>query len=232
MTALSIIPNYDKKRLKLVGTVAAGEHVDVTVVGGMEWVSPDEESQTLRLRVLAGGRTVAEFPHWTSENYDDWPDGVTEPDGWDTTSEDPTCELVLNTVQAEKILRLGGETLWVLDDAANHTLYGVGEFHVEAWPKNRPNDVPYNLDGYLDFVEDAKAAIQAAQSAISDFFITIPPLAFRLFYVEHYFCDGRCSGGAYLSTRARNVSIRKLTSTGGAQLAPPRPEPRIVSPEA
>ena len=67
MTTLTITPNHGKKRLKLAGTVAAGEHVAVTVVGGGEWVKPDgnSDSQTLRLRVLADGCTVAMFPYWT-----------------------------------------------------------------------------------------------------------------------------------------------------------------------
>ncbi len=165
MTTLAIIPDYENKRLEFSGTVAAGEHVAVSIVGGSEWAGT---GSALRLRVLFGGKMVAVFPYWTDENEDDWPDEVVSADAWDTTGDDPTCTLVLNTIQAEKMLRRGGECLWILDDTENHTLYGMGLCHVEPWPKNLPSDVPYNLDGYPDFVKDAKQAILGAQAAISE----------------------------------------------------------------
>ena len=165
MTTLAIIPDYENKRLEFSGTVAAGEHVAVSIVGGSEWAGT---GSALRLRVLFGGKMVAVFPYWTDENEDDWPDEVVSADAWDTTGDDPTCTLVLNTIQAEKMLRRGGECLWILDDTENHTLYGMGLCHVEPWPKNLPSDVPYNLDGYPDFVKDAKQAILDAQAAISE----------------------------------------------------------------
>ncbi len=169
MTALTIIPDYGKKRLKLVGTVAAGEHVSVRVIGGAEWIQPgeDAEGQTLRLRVLFGGHTVAMFPRPEQPDAD-----PSEPtDEWSEDPEDPSdaaCELNLNSIPAEKLLRCGGECLCILDDPVNHTMYGAGEFRVEPWPKMRPADEPYSLDDYPDFVQEAKDAIAAAQTAIEE----------------------------------------------------------------
>ena len=176
MTALAIIPNYDRKRLRIVGTVAAGEHVAVTVVGGGEWVKPDEnsDSQTLRLRVLFGGHTVAVFPYWTEAR--DIDGETVAADAWSRTSdgevsaegEDATCELVLNTIPAEKMLRCGGNCLWILDDPTNHVMYGAGEFEVMPWPKYRPHDLPYRLDDYPDFVNEAKEAIAGFGARLDD----------------------------------------------------------------
>lgn len=156
MTALVIIPNYDKKRLKLVGKVAAGEHVAVTVVGGADWIG---EGKFLRLRAIFGNKTVAKFPYWTEENEDDWPESVTEADAWTEDGDDATCEFVLNTVPAEKMLRFGGTCLLILDDIETHTLYGASEMSVEPWPKHCGSDTPYSLDEYPDFVKEAKIAI-------------------------------------------------------------------------
>ena len=159
MTTLTIIPNYEKKRLKLVGTVAAGEHVAVTIVGGGEWA----QSGTLRLRALFGGKTVAVFPYYTEQRE---VDGQTvEADSW-SGDEDATCELNLNMISAEKMLRFGGECLWVLDDPANHTLYGTGEFYVGKWPKHRPVDVPYDLDSYPDAVRELSSNVESLSTQL------------------------------------------------------------------
>lgn len=159
MTTLAITPNYDKKRLKFSGTVAAGEHVAVTVSGGADWIKPNQssEGQTLRLRVIFGDKTVAVFPLWTAENEDDWPDGVVSADEWETAGSgnaDAVCELNLNSIPAEKYLKFGGNCLWVLDDTENHTLYGMGEFEVGPWPKRAGIDEPIDLDGYPQLVKD------------------------------------------------------------------------------
>lgn len=163
MTQLAILPNYDKKRLKCYGTVAAGEHVNVTITGGTEWVAPGGEAQTLRLRLLFGPHTVGVFPFVTEEMHEEDSETFPTVDEWDTDGEDPTCDLNLNTIQAAKFLKFGGTCLFVLDDPTNDILYATGECEVLSWPKRRGADLPYDLDGYPDFVADAKAAI--AQSA-------------------------------------------------------------------
>lgn len=166
MTELAITPNYEKKRLKLAGTVAAGEHVAVTIVGGGAWIGT---GKALRLRVICGACTVAKFPLWTEDNAEDWPEDVTSADAWDSANEgaDATCVLNLNTVPAAKLLRFGGMCLWVLDDAENHTLYGSGEYIVEPWPKERGEDEPYYLDEYPDIVAELGERIDAAEKSIS-----------------------------------------------------------------
>lgn len=167
MTELAITPNYEKKRLELAGTVAAGEHVAVTIVGGGAWIGT---GKALRLRVICCARTVAKFPLWTEDNAEDWPEDVTSADAWDSANEgaDATCVLNLNTVPAAKLLRFGGMCLWVLDDAENHTLYGSGEYIVEPWPKERGEDEPYYLDEYPDIVAELGERIDAAEKSISD----------------------------------------------------------------
>ena len=167
MTELAITPNYEKKRLELAGTVAAGEHVAVTIVGGGAWIGT---GKALRLRVICGARTVAKFPLWTEDNAEDWPEDVTSADAWDSANEgaDATCVLNLNTVPAAKLLRFGGMCLWVLDDAENHTLYGSGEYIVEPWPKERGEDEPYYLDEYPDIVAELGERIDAVEESISD----------------------------------------------------------------
>ena len=166
MTELAITPNYEKKRLKLAGTVAVGEHVAVTIVGGGAWIGT---GKALRLRVICGARTVAKFPLWTEDNAEDWPEDVTSADAWDSANEgaDATCVLNLNTVPAAKLLRFGGMCLWVLDDAENHTLYGSGEYIAEPWPKERGEDEPYYLDEYPDIVAELGKRIDAAEESIS-----------------------------------------------------------------
>ena len=167
MTELAITPNYEKKRLELAGTVAAGEHVAVTIVGGGAWIGT---GKALKLRVICGARTVAKFPLWTEDNAEDWPEDVTSADAWDSANEgaDATCVLNLNTVPAAKLLRFGGMCLWVLDDAENHTLYGSGEYIVEPWPKERGEDEPYYLDEYPDIVAELGERIDAVEKSISD----------------------------------------------------------------
>ena len=155
MTELTITPDYGRKRLKFAGTVAAGEHVAVTVAGAAEWASA--EGAKLRLRVLFGKALV----------------GIVGGDAeaqnpWRTHGDDPAiaegaarCELNLNTIPAEKMLKCGGNCFWILDDATNHTLYGAGEWDVRAWPKRRGVDEPFDLDGYPQLVEDIEELKEA-----------------------------------------------------------------------
>ena len=155
MTELTITPDYGRERLKFAGTVAAGEHVAVTVAGAAEWASA--EGAKLRLRVLFGKALV----------------GIVGGDAeaqnpWRTHGDDPAiaegaarCELNLNTIPAEKMLKCGGNCFWILDDATNHSLYGAGEWDVRAWPKRRGVDEPFDLDGYPQLVEDIEELKEA-----------------------------------------------------------------------
>jgi len=157
MTTLAIMATYEKKRLKCYGTVAAGEHVAVTVTDGAQWIG---EGKALRLRVLFGPDTVGVFP-------------LADGDAWRATgtqNADAYCELNLNTLQAEKYLKHGGTCLWILDDVENHTLYATGEFDVLPWPKRRGIDEPIDLDGYpllLDEIKDLKEAFEEYQRTVA-----------------------------------------------------------------
>ena len=156
MTTLTILANYEKKRLKAYGTVAAGEHVEVKVAGGKEWA--DEDGKALRLRVLFGPNLIGRFPIEAREDVITEVSGneTASTGGWETTGEDAVCELNLNTIPAAKHLRFGGTCLFILDDAENHTLYAMGEVEVMPWPKERGEDEPYNLDAYPDELAELK----------------------------------------------------------------------------
>lgn len=170
MTTLAIMATYEKKRLKCYGTVAAGEHVAVTVTDGAQWIG---EGTALRLRVLFGPDTVGVFP---------FADG----DAWTATgtqNADAYCELNLNTLQAEKYLKHGGTCLWILDDVENHTLYATGEFDVLPWPKRRGIDEPIDLDGYpllLDEIKDLKEAFEEYQRTVAQMLATKQDTIFDL----------------------------------------------------
>ena len=168
MTSLTILPNTDKKTLKLTGKVAAGEHVAVSVSGGADWIGV---GKALRLRVLFGMKQVAMFPLVTEEDAAADTSGETVADAWAAGGEgaaDATCTLNLFTIPAEKYLKFGGNCLWVLDDIENNTLYGTGEMEVLPWPKRRGSDVPYALDEYPDIVAELGERIDAAEVSISD----------------------------------------------------------------
>jgi hypothetical protein len=170
MTTLAIMATYEKKRLKCYGTVAAGEHVAVTITDGAQWIG---EGKALRLRVLFGPDTVGVFP---------FADG----DAWTATgtqNADAACELNLNTLQAEKYLKHGGTCLWILDDVENHTLYATGEFDVLPWPKRRGIDEPIDLDGYpllLDEIKDLKEAFEEYQRTVAQMLATKQDTIFDL----------------------------------------------------
>ena len=102
MTSLTILPNTDKKTLKLTGKVAAGEHVAVSVSGGADLIGV---GKALRLRVLFGMKQVAMFPLVTEEDAAADTSGETVADAWAAGGEgdaDATCTLNLFTIPAEK----------------------------------------------------------------------------------------------------------------------------------
>ena len=63
MTELTITPKVSDKTARFKGTIAAGEHVAVTIKGGAGWLDDDEGANlTLRLIDLVTKRTLAVFP--------------------------------------------------------------------------------------------------------------------------------------------------------------------------
>ena len=167
MTSLTILPNAEKKTLKFTGRIAVGEHVAVYVSGGADWIG---EGKALRLRVLFCAKQVAMFPLVTAEDAAGDESGEIVADAWDAGGEggaDAICTLNLNTIPAEKYLKFGGNCLFILDDATNHTLYGMGELEVLPWPQREGADVPYNLDEYPDIVADLQDAWTAYQATVN-----------------------------------------------------------------
>ena len=143
MTTLLITPNPDRKTAKFKGTIAAGEHVAVTIKDGAEW---DEEGLTLRVIDFTTMRTLAVFPR-PAEVLEDGE----EPDAWETTqSGDLTCTLNLNTVRMVNAARhmIHVPVLFVLgnSDEDSRTLYLRDRYEVELWPERIGDDVPYDLD--------------------------------------------------------------------------------------
>lgn len=154
MSELVITPNFEKKSARFKGTVAAGEHASVRIVGAGTLTRT-----TLRLRAVLLNDTLAVFPLVTT--------GAT-PDAWAVDGDDLTCTINLNTAQMQKQLRrvFEKEMLFVLDDTTNHTLYFSDLCIVRGWPQEEGCDTPVDLDGYSDFVADTKSRLTAAEIAI------------------------------------------------------------------
>lgn len=149
MTELRITPNEASKKLAIEGRIAAGEHIQLTLVG---YASKATDSE-LRLRVLFGDKTVAMFP-------------LLETDSWTIEGDNATCVLNLNTDRAAKLLKFGGECMWVLDDTSLHTLYGMKEHYVGAWPREVGTDIPYNLDSFKDKIEELEKEISSFENGL------------------------------------------------------------------
>ena len=156
MTTLTIIPSHGSKMARFAGSVAAGELVQVTIVGAADWISPDGESQTLRLRVVAmsSGATLAEFRRG-------------ETAAWTATGGNAVCTLNLNTVEMLSAVPKHARRpfLFVLDDAESHTLYFKSAYPVSHWPQRTGEDAPVDLGGYRDFVEECKEAMRGAEGS-------------------------------------------------------------------
>lgn len=149
MTVLSIVPDVAKKRARLAGTFAAGEHVAVTLSGMAAY-----NTSALKLRVMSGGKTLAMFP-------------LEDGDEWAVSGEDLSCELNLNTQQMMKRCRAPEQdVLFVLEDASNCTLYFVEEHTVRGWPPGRGDEELVDLDGYVERVCEMAATLG---TLVSDF---------------------------------------------------------------
>ena len=152
MSELVITPNFTRKTARFHGTVAAGEHADVRIVG-----AASVASETLRLRVVFFKKTLAVFPIVS---------GGSEAFTVDDT--DLTCTINLNTVQAQKAFRRTPEmeVLVVLDDPVQHQLHFASTCLMRGWPQEA-DDNPVDLDGYSDFVADTNSAIAALQAGVA-----------------------------------------------------------------
>lgn len=155
MTELTITPKVSDKTARFKGTVAAGEHVAVTIKGGAEWLGEDDGALTLRVLDLVTGRTLAVFPRPQETMEED-----ETPDAWSEATEDANdlyCELNLNTTRmvaaARHMLRV--PVLFVLGDTDDpRTLYFRDRYEIEYWPERIGDTTPYDLDKWPKRIDD------------------------------------------------------------------------------
>lgn len=207
MTTLLITPKVETKTAKFKGTIAAGEHVAVTIKDGAEW---SDEGLMLRVIDLTTQRTLAVFPR----PEETLADGE-EPDSWDTNAGDLTCTLNLNTTRmvaaARHMLRV--PVMFVLGNSSEdeRTLYFRDCYEVELWPERIGDDTPYDLDkwpkqidDWMEQMEDWGRQMQAFNTALS---------------IE---AEARESGDAPLSGQTINTNttnaMRQAIKTIGAAL--------------
>ena len=169
MTQLTITPKVSDKTARFKGTIAAGEHVAVTIKGGAEWLGEDDGANlTLRVIDETTRRTVAVFPR-PAETLDDGE----EDDAWDSTQDgDLTCTLNLNTVQAVNAARhmLRVPVLFVLGDTDNpRTLYFRDRHEIEYWPERIGDTTPYDLSKWPKQIDDWTELVTEWQGQMSSF---------------------------------------------------------------
>ncbi|MBR0067962.1 MAG: hypothetical protein IJQ00_10220, partial [Kiritimatiellae bacterium] len=150
MTTLLITPKVENKTARFKGTVAAGEHVAVTIKGGADWSA---EGLTLRVIDLTTHRTLAVFPR----PEETLAEGET-PDAWDTNAGDLTCTLNLNTTRmvaaARHMIRV--PVMFVLGNSSEdeRTLYFRDCYDVELWPERIGDTAPYDLDKWPKQIDE------------------------------------------------------------------------------
>ena len=208
MTTLLITPNPDRKTARFKGTIAAGEHVSVTVKDGAEW---NEEGLTLRVIDFTTMRTLAVFPR-PAEVLEDGE----EPDAWGTTqSGDLTCTLNLNTVRMVNAARhmIHVPVLFVLgnSDEDSRTLYFRDRYEVELWPERIGDDVPYDLDKWPKQIDEWTDQMDEWARQMQTFGEALTAEA-----------EARASGDAPLSGQVINTNttnaLRQAVKTIGAAL--------------
>ena len=169
MTQLTITPRVSDKTARFKGTIAAGEHVAVTIKGGAAWMGEDSgENLTLRVLDIVTRRTLAVFPRPPEM----MPDGAT-PDAWSASEEDENdlyCELDLNTnrmvAAARHMLRV--PVVFVLGDTDDpRTLYFCDRYEVEYWPERIGDTAPYNLDEWPRQIDEWTALVAEWQTVLT-----------------------------------------------------------------
>lgn len=164
MTSLQITPKWKDKSARFRGTIAAGEHVAVTIANDDGAGNPFITStENLRLRVVGpDGRTLAVFPEPV-------PEGET-PEAWDTDTTPLSCTLNLNTVQMLRAVPPAANVplLFVLDDFEAKTLFFKDVCEVTHWPRRVGEEEPVDLDGYQDFVEETKQELAGFESRLAN----------------------------------------------------------------
>ena len=207
MTTLLITSNPERKSAKFKGTIAAGEHVAVTIKDGAEW---NDEGLTLRVIDFTTMRTLAVFPR-PAEVLEDGE----EPDEWGTTqSGDLTCTLNLNTLRMVNAARhmIHVPVLFVLGNSTDtRTLYFRDQYEVELWPERIGDDVPYDLDKWPKQIDEWTEQMEAWANQMQAFNSALSAEA-----------EARASGDTPLSGQVINTNtpnaLRQAVKTIGAAL--------------
>ena len=175
MTTLTITPNWKNKTARFKGTIAAGEHVAVSIANDDSFIG---DTTNLRLRVvnLANGKTLAQFPMPDADGEDGeeevLPSSETPAEGEVDWASDLTplyCILNLNTDRMLMAVPPGAnvQLLFVLDDYDGKTLYFKDMCEVTHWPRRVGEEEPTNLDDYKDLIEDFRERIDAAETTVA-----------------------------------------------------------------
>ena len=235
MTELTITPKIADKTARFKGTVAAGEHVAVTIKGGSAWLGDDNgEHLSLRVLDLVTGRTLAVFPR-PPETLADGDD----PDEWSTSAEDPNdlfCNLNLNTDRmvnaARHMLRV--PVLFVMgakDDenpAATRTLYFRDRHEVEFWPERVGDDTPYDLDRWpkqidewTDLIAEFETRIDTAEDSIRDAVDEADGIVSHVDDAKIAAQNSATAAGDSASAAQTSAATAKNWATGGGETGDP-----------
>ena len=165
---MQIIPKWKDKTARFKGTVAAGEHVAVSIANDDGYIT---DTTNLRLRVVnpANGKTLAQFPMPEVLPTVALDDETSETDEMWAGTTTLTCELNLNTDRMLMAVPPAANVplLFVLDaykgatdeDDGEFTLYFKDFCEVTHWPRRRGEDEPTKLDDYRDLIEDFREDI-------------------------------------------------------------------------
>lgn len=160
MTSLTITPNAQNKKLAIAGVAAIGEPIAVVV---KDFAS--ESTVDLHLRVIFQGRVIATFP-------------MRADDEWDTSGDDLTCVLDLNTDVARMLCRAPENCcLFTLEDTGHadpdtRRLWAIGEHELRGWPLDGVAAHPYPLSKIPSLIQTWGAWISEWRDEVSNLDIT------------------------------------------------------------
>lgn len=192
MTTLTITPKLGTKDARFRGTVAAGEHVAVTITGAAGWIDTG-----LKLRVIDHcNKTLAVFP------------APGTGDAWAASDGNLTCTLNLNTVQMLSAVppRSIMPLRFVLANAENDTLYFCDDCEIVHWPHEAGDEIPYNLDDWPGQIDEWSAQVSQMQDDLND-------LAERLSELPN---ASTLLAGQTLNTNTPNAMRNALKAIGAA----------------
>lgn len=153
MSTLQIIPNIERKTMRVCGSIAVGEVVALTLVG-------ISALDGLRFRVRHGGRDCAVFP--APDTEDAW---VEDLDG------NATGLLNLNTVQMRSAFFgvMDQTTIMfglIVEQNDESNLICEGSIGIKNWPANEGEDIPYDLGDWPNTVDELDARLVEMAAAV------------------------------------------------------------------